>query len=135
MEDIVEEVEKTATKIMPFIKGFLASGHGVHILTAPSEHRTKPKVINGGGELYSIEQLPSTGGLPTPVKLTGLPDGGHARDEAKRWICFDNNYPSFHALTSTMPRSPPAQPRAVQQDARHGCPALPSRPFPRHVAA
>lgn len=62
MEDIVEEVEKTATKIMPFIQGLLASGHGVHILTAPSEHRTKPKVINGGGgELYSIEQLPSTG--------------------------------------------------------------------------
>ena len=59
MEDIVEEVEKTATKIMPFIQGLLASGHGVHILTAPSEHRTKPKVINGGGELYSIEQLPT----------------------------------------------------------------------------
>ena len=94
MEDLVEEVENAATKIMPFIQSFLASGHGVNILTA-SEHRTKPKVINGGGSLLtSITELPSTGVLPEPVELTGLPDGGHARDEAKRWLCFDNN-PSF----------------------------------------
>ena len=63
LEDFVEEVENDATKIMPFIQGLLASGHGVNILTA-SEHRTKPEVIDGGGELYSITQLPSTGGLP-----------------------------------------------------------------------
>ena len=94
MEDLVEEVENAATKIMPFIESFLASGHGVNILTA-SEHRTKPNVINGGGGLLtSITELPSTGVLPEPVELTGLPDGGHARDEAKRWLCFDNN-PSF----------------------------------------
>ena len=94
MEDLVEEVENAATKIMPFIQSFLASGHGVNILTA-SEHRTKPNVINGGGSLLtSITELPSTGVLPEPVELTGLPDGGHARDEAKRWLCFDNN-PSF----------------------------------------
>ena len=94
LEDFVEEVENDATKIMPFIQGLLASGHGVNILTA-SEHRTKPEVIDGGGELYSITQLPSAGGLPAPVELAGLPDGGHGRDEAKRWICYDNN-PSFH---------------------------------------
>jgi len=43
MEDIVEEVEKTATKIMPFIQGLLASGHGVHILTAPSSTAPSPR--------------------------------------------------------------------------------------------
>ena len=93
LEDFVEEVENEATKIMPFIQGLLASGHGVNILTA-SEHRTKPKVINSGGGITSITELPSTGVLPEPVELAGIPDGGHARDEAKRWICVDNN-PSF----------------------------------------
>ena len=78
LEDFVEEVENDATKIMPFIQGLLASGHGVNILTA-SEHRTKPEVIDGGGELYSITQLPSAGGLPAPVELAGLPDGGGPR--------------------------------------------------------
>jgi hypothetical protein len=83
----MEEVEKTATKIMPFIQGLLASGHGVHILTAPSSTARAPHQAQGDQrrrravQHHSIEQLPSTGGLPTPVELTGLPDGGHARDE------------------------------------------------------
>ena len=93
IEDLVEEVENAATMIMPFIQSFLASGHGVNILTA-SEHRTKPKVINSGGGITSITELPSTGVLPEPVELAGLPLGGHALDEAKRWCCFDKN-PSF----------------------------------------
>jgi hypothetical protein len=71
MEDLVEEVENDATIIMPFIRSFLASGHGVNILTA-SEHRTKPMVINSGG---GITELPSTGVLPEPVELAGIPDG------------------------------------------------------------
>jgi len=42
--------------------------------------------------------------------------------------------PAPHALTTSMPRSPPAQPRSVQQDACHGCPALPGcLPLPHHL--
>ena len=41
----MEEVENDATKIVPFIQGWLASGHGVNILTA-ADHLGR-----GGGGL------------------------------------------------------------------------------------
>ena len=57
--------------------------------------------------LASITTLPSTGGLPAPVEVAGLPDGGHARDPALLGFQMEampgTNPNDGSALTATRP--------------------------------